>query len=62
MIKKLIQEHKKRKEREKLKKGLDAFHDILKQMEASGAYSEEVLNNATLWFGAACLEYAKMFN
>ena len=45
MFRKMITECKKRKERERVKKGLDAWYNIIKEMEASGQYTEEQLNN-----------------
>ena len=56
-----VKEIKKSRKRRKLKKGLDAWYNIIKEMEASGKYSEEVLNNTVLWFGEACIQYANMF-
>ena len=61
MFRKMITEYKKIKERERVKKGLDAWYNIIKEMEASGEYTEEQLNNITLWFAEGCLQYANMF-
>lgn len=61
LLKKLIKNHKMRKQREKVRKGLEAWYNIMMEMEASGDYSEEQLNNNALWFAEGCVQYANMF-
>lgn len=57
----VVREIKETRERKKLKKGLDAWYKLIKEMEASGKYSEDQLNNIVLGFAAAGLEYSKKF-
>ncbi len=55
-----VKEIKKSRKRRKLKKGLKTFGKLIKEMETSGKYSEEVLINTALWYAYACAEYGKM--
>ena len=58
----LINEHRSRKEREKVLKGIKTWKKLLDEMRESGAYDRETLDNVQQWLAEACVQYGQMFN
>jgi len=58
---KIIKEIKRRRERRKLYAGIIKWKEIMDDMQASGKYSDEEMQNIARWWASACVEYAKMF-
>ena len=56
-----VRDIKQSRKRKKMKKGLDAWYKIMKEMEESGEYSSEQLTNIARWFAEGCSQYSKMF-
>lgn len=60
-IQDIREERKERKERKKVYKGLLEWKKLMEEMDASGVYSEEVMDKIHRNWAAACVEYGKMF-
>ena len=60
-IRLIREEHKESKEREKAYKGLQQMKKLMDEMDASGKYSDETMDNIHRWWAHACVEYGKMF-
>ena len=56
-----VREIRQSRKRKKMKKGLDAWYKIMKEMEESGKYSSEQLANIARWFAEGCSQYSRMF-
>ena len=49
------------RKREKAEKGLRKMKKLIDEMDATGKYSNETMNNIHRWLASAYVEYVKMF-